>query len=172
MVSADFWKSAAMKYWVCGFGRGMCCVCKQFSVQSFFIQYSLNFISGHTDPICDMECDGTQMVSADDKGTIILWQTGDTFRQIMKISGEGWILQCVSERCSHSHREQFYSINFLWREVLQNSWLRILCMTTLPPTESLSSWNWVCWQRLHSFLLWNPIENGLKHGDKRWKDSG
>lgn len=48
-------------------------------------------LRGHTSAVCDLESEGSQMVSSDEMGNIIVWRlAGDSFQQAVKINGAGW----------------------------------------------------------------------------------
>lgn len=47
-------------------------------------------LSSHKVAICELEAEGPRMVSADEEGNIILWQSGGHFTEIIKINGKGF----------------------------------------------------------------------------------
>lgn len=47
-------------------------------------------LSSHKGAICELESQDQRMVSADEEGNIILWQSGGHFTEIMKINGKGF----------------------------------------------------------------------------------
>ena len=46
-------------------------------------------LGSHKVAICDLEAQVGRMVSADEEGNIILWQSGGHFTEITKIDGKG-----------------------------------------------------------------------------------
>lgn len=46
-------------------------------------------LSSHKGAICELESQDQRMVSADEEGNIILWQSGGHFTEVMKINGKG-----------------------------------------------------------------------------------
>ena len=48
-------------------------------------------LNSHKAAICELEARGGQMVSTDEEGNIILWQSGGHFTEIIKIDGKGLV---------------------------------------------------------------------------------
>ena len=46
-------------------------------------------LTSHKTAICELEAQGGRMVSSDEEGNIILWQSGGHFTEIIKIDGKG-----------------------------------------------------------------------------------
>ena len=51
-------------------------------------------LTSHNTAICELESQGGRMVSTDEEGNIILWQSGGHFTEIVKIEGKGLVALC------------------------------------------------------------------------------
>ena len=49
-------------------------------------------LGSHKVAICDLEAQGSRMVSSDEEGNIILWQSGGHFTEVIKIDGKGLVV--------------------------------------------------------------------------------
>lgn len=47
-------------------------------------------LASHKTAICELEAQGGRIVSSDEEGNIILWQSGGHFTEIIKIDGKGF----------------------------------------------------------------------------------
>lgn len=59
-------------------------------------------LTSHKTAICELEAQGGRMVSSDEEGNIILWQSGGHFTEIIKIDGKGLAITsffCLKSTC-------------------------------------------------------------------------